>query len=276
MYASNSSSPFVLIIGDARRHEFVESRASLDRVGRVVDARSVDEAIAMLDASLVAPIVIVVAQSYPGEFSAESLDRLRRQAPLARIVGMLGSWCEGETRTGQPWPAAIRLYWHQWIAQAGREIVELFDGGGSSWSLPNTATDEERLLIEPSRPPEKREGLLALCVERFEAHDWLAATVARRGYSTVWIRPGERIRAGGVRAALFDGTSATDAEMTHLQQLANGLGSTVPIIALLDFPRIEDHDRALSGGASAVLSKPLLLDDLFWQLDEVLGGAAVS
>jgi len=29
-----------------------------------------------------------------------------------------------------------------------------------------------------------------------------------------------------------------------------------PVIALLDFPRIEDYDRALEAGAAAVLSKP--------------------
>lgn len=43
-----------------------------------------------------------------------------------------------------------------------------------------------------------------------------------------------------------------------------------PVIALLDFPRIEDYDRAMAAGAVAVVSKPLHLDDLFWQLDRAL------
>jgi hypothetical protein len=32
---------------------------------------------------------------------------------------------------------------------------------------------------------------------------------------------------------------------------------------------VEDRDRALAAGAAAVLAKPLLLEDLFWQLDAV-------
>ena len=51
------------------------------------------------------PDVIVVAQAFPGQFSHQAIDRLRRLAPLARMVGLMGSWCEGEMRTGSPWPA---------------------------------------------------------------------------------------------------------------------------------------------------------------------------
>jgi len=39
------------------------------------------------------------------------------------------------------------------------------------------------------------------------------------------------------------------------------------VIALLSFPRIEDHDRALSAGASIVLSKPLLMADLLGEIE---------
>ena len=35
----------------------------------------------------------------------------------------------------------------------------------------------------------------------------------------------------------------------------------------MSFPRVEDRDRVLAAGAAALLSKPLLLDDLFWQLE---------
>jgi hypothetical protein len=35
--------------------------------------------------------LIVVAQTVPGEFPAERVDSLRRLAPLARVVALLGS-----------------------------------------------------------------------------------------------------------------------------------------------------------------------------------------
>jgi CheY-like chemotaxis protein len=42
-----------------------------------------------------------------------------------------------------------------------------------------------------------------------------------------------------------------------------------PIVALLNFPRVEDRDRALAAGAAAVLSKPVLVEDLLWQLRQI-------
>lgn len=263
----------ILVLGDSRRREFAPARASLHASGRIVQTASVDEALATLDAGLLDPAVIVVAQSYPGEFSTESLDRLRRRVPLARIVGLLGSWCEGETRSGQPWPGAIRLYWHQWIPQAHRELAGLIGGTGSAWSLPTTATDEERLLATPPKPVHARQGLLALCVERSETHDWLADAVGRRGFSTAWLRPGQPVRLQGVRAALFDASSINEKKCVQLRRLSAHLGPAVPIIVLVGFPRIEDHDRARAAGAAAVLSKPLLLDDLFWQLDQLVAAS---
>ncbi|MBN2218243.1 MAG: hypothetical protein JW719_12785 [Pirellulales bacterium] len=259
----------ILVLGDTHRSEFAAARASLDALGQVDEAASVDEVLATADADGLSPAVIVVAQRYPGEFATESLDQLRHKAPLARIVGLLGSWCEGESRTGYPWPGAIRLYWHQWIPQARRELADLTSGGASTWSLPSTANDEERLLAGSRPTVGNRAGLIVLCVERFESHDWLAAAVSRRGFSTVWMRRGQRMRLQGVRAALFDGTSLETNELVYLRRLHAGLGPAVPIIALADFPRIEDHDRAREAGAAAVLSKPLLLEDLYDRLDEL-------
>jgi CheY-like chemotaxis protein len=54
-----------------------------------------------------------------------------------------------------------------------------------------------------------------------------------------------------------------------LRRLSEILGPATPIVAIVDFPRVEDRDRAMAAGAAAVLSKPLLLDDLFWQLDQL-------
>jgi len=258
------------VLGDSKRAEFDQARACLDRLGQVVEARSVDQALAMVASAGSTPAVIVVAQSYPGEFSTESLDRLRRQVPLARIVGLLGSWCEGETRSGDPWPAAIRLYWHESVPQCSRELAGLVGGTGSTWSLPGTATDEERLLARSGNRFGRRHGLVALCAQRAATHDWLMTALGQRGYSTIWLRERQSVRIEGATAAIFDARASSEDEMSRLARLRDRLGPTVPIVALLDFPRVEDRDRALAAGATAVLAKPLLLDDLFWQLDQLI------
>lgn len=78
----------ILIVGDTGRAEFCEARRELARWGAVTAAGSIAEAAAALEDSSCAPAVIVIAQAYPGEFTAETVERLRRRAPLARFVAL--------------------------------------------------------------------------------------------------------------------------------------------------------------------------------------------
>jgi len=262
----------VLFVGDAQRSEFREARSALDAASCVVHVADGPSAEALLRDDQIAPEVIVLAQAYPSQFSHEMVDRLRRLAPLARIVGLLGSWCEGEMRTGQPWPATLRMYWHQWPAGCDQQLAHMRQGACSTWALPITATDEERLLLAAQQPTAKTgQGLIAIFSPRYEMQDWLSSACRERGYSTVWLRPPRPALVEGAAAVLFDGTDCRGEEWAALKNLATSVNPspdapTVPIIALLDFPRIEDQRHALSAGATAVLSKPLLVADLFWQL----------
>lgn len=258
----------ILIVGNTRRAEFRDALASLARVGRIADASDIDAAERLLADGHCIPDLIVVAQAYPGEFSAEALDRLRRLAPLARVLGLLGTWCEGEVRTGKPWPAAVRVYWHQWLPRAEQELTLLCEGLGSSWALPLTASEEERFLALADQPLERRQGRIAIVTRQFDMHDWLAAACRRRGYSTLWLRPPYEPPGEVLAAAIFDTTECQGQELDQLQGVAMRLSPT-PVVALLDFPRVEDRDRALMAGAAAVLSKPLLIEDLYWQLDQL-------
>jgi CheY-like chemotaxis protein len=257
-----------LLVGSADRSEFRDAQAVLDEFGVLVPARDIDSAVAVLADGQLVPDVIVVAQAYPGQFSPEALDRLRRLVPFARVLALLGSWCEGEMRTGDPWPAAIRIYWHQWLPRAHQELARLREGACSTWALPITASEEERLLLLADEPFQPRDGLIAIFTPQFDMHDWLAAACARRGYDTAWMRPSRPRRVENVRAAIFDGNDCRGKELQWLRDAAAML-SPIPTIALLDFPRVDDCRRALAAGARAVLSKPLLLEDLFWQIDRL-------
>ena len=72
----------ILVLGDATRPEFREARACLARWGSVVEFSDADSAAAALAEDRFSPDVIVVAQAFPGQFSHEAIDRLRRLAPL--------------------------------------------------------------------------------------------------------------------------------------------------------------------------------------------------
>ena len=260
----------ILLIGDIDRAEFRQASAAARRLGNlfaVADASAAAEAIA---SGRTTPDLIVVAQAFPGEYCAASIERLRRLAPLARVVGLLGPWCEGETRTGKPWPAAIRVYWHQWLPRAEEDLRRLGSGQTSNWSLPITASEEERLLAMADRPWPPRRGLVAIRSPWAQMHAWLADACRLRGYTSVRLpaAAGQSARIAAVDVLLFDGTDGEDHELIELARLAASV-RPAPVVVLLDFPRVEDRDRVLAAGAAAVLAKPLLLEDLFWQLDAV-------
>jgi len=256
----------ILVVGPTERREFVEARAALGRFGRVVDVPTTRAAREILRQEGFVADLIVVAQAFPGQFSPASIDRLRAASPVSRILGLMGSWCEGEMRTGAPWPAVIRAYWHQWIPRAGRQCLQLRQGNTSGWALPVTAGEEERLLADVEVVPPTRGGLAVITTWHFMMYDWLAEACRRAGMSSVWTRPGDALCAEEVGVVLFDGTECTEDEAVEIGRLAERF-APAPVVALLDFPRVEDRDRARLAGAMAVISKPLALEDLYWHLD---------
>ncbi|NLY02708.1 MAG: hypothetical protein GXY83_42185 [Rhodopirellula sp.] len=260
----------VLLVGEIERAEFRDAVAELRRAAEVTAAKDVDDALGFLDSGRLVPDLIVVAQAMPGQLSADDIDRLRQRVPLARVIGLLGSWCEGEVRTGKPWPAAVRVYWHQWPARCRRELRRLAAGRGSSWSLPVTASDEEQFLTVADAPLVRGHGLIVIHALEYAMYEWLASACRRQGYATVWLTPNRPPLIGGATAVLFDFGGGVESELADLKSLAEQL-HPAPLIALLNFPRLDERNAVLAAGAAAVLSKPLLIADLFEQLDSLLG-----
>jgi len=267
--STNDDAISILLIGDTDHREFSRARDSLDALGRVTGVGNAEAAAELLADGEVVAEVIVVAQAYPSQFSHAAIDRIRRLAPLARVLGLMGSWCEGEMRSGKPWPGVLRVYWHQWPPRCDREISRMLRGQCSAWGLPITATDEERLLAASDERASDATGMIAVYTRRFLMADWLATACGSRGQSTVWLRPPRLARVDRATAAIFDGSALDDGELAKLKHLVVML-APAPVVVLLDFPRVEGHRRAIAAGAATVLSKPLLVDDLFWELDRLL------
>lgn len=256
----------VLLIGDVECAEFRPVRPTLDAAGRVVHVPNLSAAVELLAEGRFAPEMTVLAQSFPGEFDPADVARLRQLVPLSRILGLLGSWCEGEMRSGKPLLGVVRIYWHQWSARWHRELDRLHRGRCPSWGLPPTAIEEDRLLLEADDPRPTRQGLIVVFTHLPQVAECLAAACQSLGYSTVSLPPTRNPQVSGAVAALFDVAD----DHPDLARMA-ALLAPVPTIAVLGFPRIDDYVQAQAAGAAAVLSKPLLLDDLYWELDRVCG-----
>ena len=261
----------ILLIGDHGRDEFRDAVDELLRVGQVQHAASVNEAIQLIAAGEILPDVIVLAQAFADEFSVEAVERLRSRAPLARVVGLLGSWCEGEMRTGHPWPATLRVYWHQWQQRASPQLAALAAGNRGAWSLPTTATEEERLLADDARPLPRGSGLVAVATPERAVADWLLDVLERQGYAGLWWTPYRRVRAKGIAAGLLDMADTGPSDMEQLTEFTRA-AAPAPVIAMMHFPRIHEVEATRRAGAASVLSKPYSLDGLFQQLADLIRG----
>lgn len=212
------------------------------------------------------PDLILLAQSYPGQFTAKEMQSLRNAAPLARIITLLGTWCEGESRTGNPVPGTIRVYWHQFESRCLQELQQLRSGRCLTWGLAATATDDERLLMTNSRPmlagsDNPPAGLAAIVTANRELAGALSAVCRIHGLSSVSFTSGQEIRATDVTVVLWDAPTPVSDRTIEFHRLKEA-SNNAPIIALVDFPRTEDRTDMLRLGANHVLSKPLYLLDL--------------
>ena len=262
----------VLLVGDSKSAEFRYALTALGDGRQLAMAEDVETAERLLACGKCIPDVLVVAQSFPGQVSAAAVERLRRLAPLARVVGILGSWCEGEQRTGSPWPATIRCYWHQWPVRAARQLRAIRDRQLAAWSLPHTATEEERCLCESKSDGTSRAGLVVVWSYNRAVAEWLCDACRACGWATVWLRPDWRAAVSGAALGIFDDANLSGPQHEQLYRMCK-LVHPAPVLALLDFPRIEDVACALQAGAAAVLSKPVQLADLYWQLDQLTHSA---
>ena len=260
----------VFLIGDTSRPEFREACAALEEVAHVIRLADVDAAAAALVKDPLTPHGIVLVQSHPGQLAADprirgcpEVERLRGLAPLCRLIVLLGSWCEGEPRSGHPLPGVVRVYWHEAAVRFRREFPR-WCTPDSAWSLPTTATDEERLLALLATSLPTGTGLVAVWTRRREMAGLLADTCRMAGYATAWLHPRLPGRVQGAAAAIFDADALDTATLDELKQFAAHI-APAPVLVLLGAPRIQDVRLARALGA-VVMAKPFRVDELLWAL----------
>jgi hypothetical protein len=247
--------PIIQLVGDIAHPDFreaIELLRSESRLTASVETR---------------PELIVVTQSRPDSICSDELHQLLRTAPLAGITALLGSWCEGETRTGRPWPGIQRLYWYEFPAWWRRQLKLRAENRCPDWARP--ATQSPR-LSEPGRP-RPRSGLIVLRTPQRDNADALADALNQAGHSTTWQRY-DRARAHtrGALAGIWDGGQLSDAERADLEVFCTQMSRDgARVVVLLDFPRRDCADRAYKVGAAAVLGKPYLNADLITTLEAV-------
>ena len=255
----------VLLTGDYGRDEFAGPVAEIRRAADVFEIPCLRSAADWLKRGETSTELIVIAQARPGEFSAAEIDALHRYAPITPIVALLGTWCEGEMRSGSPWPGVTRIYWHQWADRFREEMASLDCGESGIWAQPLTATAEERLLSSANSFHAELCGVVAVMSDDREMGDWLAAACRQRGMSAIVLRRPPASQLAGVDVVLWDAGLATPEAVDDLRADILCFPGAV-LLVLTNFPRLEDVDWFIRAGAEVVLSKPLAVADLFWSI----------
>lgn len=257
----------VLLTGDVGCRDFVGPVQWLQGRTRLVRCDELTSAAGRLRDGY-SPDVIVVAQACPGRFSAEVIEALYGEAPFTRIVALLGSWCEGEMRTGSPWPGVTRVYWHQFVAQAEFEFSTA-SRTRRPWQYPRTSTPAERVLEDSTLPLPRESGLIAIHTPDRVTFDSLAGAVSLGGYSSAWMIPGRPRTFRGATAGIWDAISCDARTAGELREVCTQLDS-IPVVALLDYARRADARYAVEAGACGVVARPFRVDELIWQIRSAL------
>lgn len=259
----------LIILGDWARPIFRPAVEWLSARFEVRRFQTVSAAQAACDSD--PPDVIVLAQSRPGQFSLADVERLHAAAPLSRLIALLGVWCEGETRTGQPCPGVTRVYWHQFVARLGNSEDPLNE---PSWSLPRTSTDAERLFLATSSY-RAQGGLIVIGTEDALTFDTLGEALADGGFATMRVRRGERFRSVGAIGGIWDCSASVTEDQADLERFVGQLAPS-PVLSIVGFPRPSDFTAATAAGAAGVLGKPFLVADLLAEVSQLMGMPATN
>jgi CheY-like chemotaxis protein len=259
--------PQVLFFGDSNWAEFAGPLRWLNEQAEVKCTTQGSMALAVLRAG--AFDMVVIGQRRPGELDTAFLEVVRQAAPLSPIVSLLGSLCEGESRTGAPWPGAIRAYAHRFAAQTGAQFAHLKQSGSTRWTPPFTATEEDLGFMPESSDVVRCAGRIAVVSGDRQTQSALCDMLQGAGYATMACAPNlERLDEGETVAGIVWDCPAGFAEgRTSFEQLVQ-LAPRSPRVLLLGFPRAHDIDDALALGATAVVSKPFRVEELLWQIRE--------
>ncbi len=197
-----------------------------------------------------APSVVVIAQSRRGQYSESVVGKLTDAFPDARTVLLVGSWSEGETRSGSPLDGVERVYAAEFVTRMKR------------W-------------VEPASKLADAEGVNAIVVSHSDSfsESVVEAIIASHG-SAVAIRSTARLRNPQANVVIYDAHPDPQHRVADVKRIQRQW--SLPTIALVDFPRGFEIDELGTLGISSVLAKPFSMDDLMFEIQEQQAGCSAA
>lgn len=246
------------IIGDWKKKCFAAAQDVLES-HQATQFEFADDALKSNELSSREPVLIVLAQSARGQFSQPAIDQLSTTFPRARIVVMLGSWCEGETRSGSPLSGVSRLY----AAEFAARIRRLENPFAVSRAFDPNLGDEEKLLAQAYA--DRPQGKFIVVADDLSFAESIRDSISHGNRIAIATRIDASVRISNVDAIVYDANPNRVSRRRDIKALSIRYPSA-SIVALCDFPRGEECVELESLGVASVLPKPFSIDDLSGEL----------
>ena len=255
----------ILVVGDYQHIDFGAALAFMADVATVNCYSDLQAVLGAEGGELGNIDLIVLAQSHPGQVSLPTADALHGLWPLAPMVGLLGSWCEGEMRSGQPWAGVVRVYWHQWQTMLVAE-VEAMLADRSTWQRPRIMHQAWEAAADVGEPPPASPANVVVHARQPATRSALVDGLVQFGVHVWLAEPAPQTTK--LAAVVYDAEYADRWMMREIVALRRTYPET-PLLALLNFPRRDDIAAAIQAGACQVMSKPYRLSDVVACLNEL-------
>ncbi len=249
--------PRVLLTGEYRHSEFSTAYHLLRAEADNPKTMKLPAAVEFIRAGSPSVDLIVIAQSRPGEISASDVGNLCRVAPQAHKLWLLGTWCEGERPLCPDATLLERSYWYAFPGWWRRFL------GGMPTTSPHLHGNHNSSAPQRDMSP----GAILVDTPHFTSFETIATTLGEAGMAAVWWRSGQPSPVvAGASGGIWDGGQLAASEETALKLFCETLSPVGPVVAILDFPRRDRVKLAKAVGASSVLGRPWLAEDLLAEL----------
>ncbi|QEG22809.1 hypothetical protein [Mariniblastus fucicola] len=224
--------------------------------------------------------LIVLAQSRRDQMSQTAIDSLRTQFPEVPIVVLLGSWCEGENRSGTPLIGVSQTMWHQWESRFERFCVQVSDGVRSDWHQPLTASVSDRVrdFSPDGAIVEKLIGkMVVVSSEDRTTAETISEMLKTYQCDSLWAEAEtDLIDSADVDAICIDANGVSSELKNRISNFKDRFEDT-PVVVAMNFPRQQDMNLLSQLGVQEIVSKPYthneFLQSLLRALDASTGFA---
>jgi hypothetical protein len=251
----------ILITGDYTHRDFKNLVTGID----AVILAPFNEALQTSTALCSELGLVVIAQSFPGQFSATEIEKLQGHFQMVPVIAVLGSWCEGETRSGKPWPGVVRVYWHQWLGRIDLFRRQLETANFTLWHQPATSTLADRVLrfdkAQPLNTPHQRK--VGISANTSGQAEMLEDVLKELGFASFWIElaSDQQPNLGQPDLICVDANQLGQPLKLRLDWLSDKF-SGIPRIVFCNFPRANEVEELMSWNVSRIVSKPFELQDV--------------